>query len=150
MAYNSYLNNDRERFDMTVLRLMIETQHKENYGAHDWDGQSECPQRWKNKGGSTYVLDFDPSKDTAKDLVKSLRPLIEDRNESFEEYLLDWSVLDRDAVLWDEWDSPTFITKNFYGNFIAERNTCYGSKESYVMMPKGDRSEYHVSHKEVA
>lgn len=136
---------------MTVLRLMIETQHKENYGAHDWNGEGTCPQYWKYKGGSTYVLDFDPSKDTAKELVKAaLRPLIEDKNDSFEEYLLDWSVLDRDAVLWDEWDSPTFITKNFYGNFIAERNTYDGATESYVMMPKGDRSEYHVSRKEVA
>ena len=137
---------------MSKLRLIIETQHRENYGAHDWDGEGACPQYWKSKGGSTYVFDFDPSKDTAKDLVRAIRPLLEDSNESFEEYLLDWSVQDRDAVLWDAWESPYFITRNFYGNFVAERELPLreGSKESYVMMPKGDRSEYHVSHKEVA
>jgi len=30
-------------------------QHRENYGAHSWDGKGECPQYWKNKGGQ-YIL----------------------------------------------------------------------------------------------
>ena len=138
-----------ERFDMTVLRLMIETQHKENYGAHDWNGEGTCPQYWKYKGGSTYVFDFDPSKDNGEDLVRAIRPLLEDSNESFEEYLLDWSVLDCDQTPWDEWETPFFITRNFYGNYVAQRETFAGT-ESFVMMPKGDRAEYHVSRKEVA
>ena len=56
------------------------------------------------KVGSTYVLDFDHSQDDAKDLVKALCPLIEDMNESFEEYLLDWSVVDRVDTPWEEWE----------------------------------------------
>ena len=48
---------------MARLRLVIETQCRENYGAHDWDGQGTCPQYWKYKGGSTYVLDFDHSQE---------------------------------------------------------------------------------------
>ena len=36
--------------------LVIQTQYKENYGAHDWDGKGECPQYWKFKGGSTYFV----------------------------------------------------------------------------------------------
>ena len=39
-----------------MQKLVINTQHKENYGAHDWDGKGECPQYWKFKGGTTYVL----------------------------------------------------------------------------------------------
>ena len=38
------------------MKLVIHTQFKENYGAHDWDGQGECPQYWKFKGGSTYIV----------------------------------------------------------------------------------------------
>ena len=36
--------------------LVIQTQHKENYGAHNWDGTGECPQHWKFKGGNTYFV----------------------------------------------------------------------------------------------
>jgi hypothetical protein len=36
----------------------------ENYGAHDWDGEGECPQRWKFKGGSEYkITGVDPTAD---------------------------------------------------------------------------------------
>jgi hypothetical protein len=35
---------------------VIDTQNKENYGAHDWDGKGECPQRWKFKGGSCIKI----------------------------------------------------------------------------------------------
>jgi len=38
------------------MKLVIQTQFKENYGAHDWDGKGECPQYWKFKGGETYVF----------------------------------------------------------------------------------------------
>ena len=33
------------------MKLHIETQTQENYGAHDWDGTGVCPQYWKFKGG---------------------------------------------------------------------------------------------------
>ena len=36
--------------------LVIDTQYMENYGAHDWDGQGECPQYWKMKGGEEYMV----------------------------------------------------------------------------------------------
>jgi len=36
--------------------LVIDTQFMENYGAHDWDGEGVCPQRWKFKGGSSYKV----------------------------------------------------------------------------------------------
>ena len=36
--------------------VVIATQFRENYGAHDWDGRGECPQYWKSKGGDTYFI----------------------------------------------------------------------------------------------
>ena len=41
---------------MTNLYLVVFYQYRENYGAHDWDGKGECPQYWKNKGGSDEVV----------------------------------------------------------------------------------------------
>lgn len=38
------------------MKLHIVTQYMENYGAHDWDGEGECPQRWKFKGGEDYFI----------------------------------------------------------------------------------------------
>ena len=38
------------------MMFVIRTQFMENYGAHDWDGTGECPQRWKYKGGSEYKI----------------------------------------------------------------------------------------------
>jgi len=31
-------------------------QYRENYGAHAWNGEGECPQYWKNKGGHEEVV----------------------------------------------------------------------------------------------
>ena len=42
---------------MSNKNLVIWTQYRENYGAHTWDGEGDCPQHWKNKGGSTYVFE---------------------------------------------------------------------------------------------
>ena len=46
------------------MMFVIRTQYMENYGYHDWDGQGECPQRWKYKGGSEYkITGVDPTSD---------------------------------------------------------------------------------------
>ena len=37
------------------MKLVIQTQFKENYGAHDWDGPDNN-HYWKFKGGSTYIV----------------------------------------------------------------------------------------------
>ena len=38
------------------MNILIESQLKENYGAHDWNGEGQCPQYWKFKGGNFYVF----------------------------------------------------------------------------------------------
>ena len=77
--------------------LVIQTQHRENYGAHNWDGEGECPQHWKFKGGSTYFVDDLTTSQVNKIAQKgipTLSVLIESRNEMFEEYILDWEIRD--------------------------------------------------------
>lgn len=41
------------------MRLSAVTAYRENYGAHDWSGEGECPQYWKNKGTYEYVVEID-------------------------------------------------------------------------------------------
>lgn len=38
-----------------MLHLVCNYQVHENYGAHDWDGEGDCPQYWKPKGGTEVV-----------------------------------------------------------------------------------------------
>lgn len=91
------------------MKLVIRTQFYENYGAHNWDGEGECPQYWKPKGGSTFVF---PGLDwmyaaagTYKGLVERACNLVSYSNEYAEEYVIDWSFEEDDAVVADSWES---------------------------------------------
>ena len=60
-----------------MAMLVIQTQVYENYAAHAWEGEGECPQYWKPKGGSEYKV---PGVDLNADLtalVDTLRPQVE-------------------------------------------------------------------------
>ena len=80
----------------TSYRLVIYTQTYENYGAHDWDGKGECPQRWKAKGGSEYHLPIQNITTACHtqlhQLVQEHRHLIEVNNDSFHERIIDWRI----------------------------------------------------------
>ena len=68
------------------MMLVIRTQFMENYGAHDWDGEGECPQHWKFKGGSEYKLTgVDPTSDI-QDYINLAD--VEYSNEYAREYIL--------------------------------------------------------------
>ncbi len=77
------------------MKLMITTQVQENYGAHDWDGKGECPQRWKFKGGNDYSYalgSYVRNPEALAELVQALRPQIECDDIGYREYILGWSV----------------------------------------------------------
>ncbi len=95
--------------------LVIQTQHRENYGAHNWDGEGECPQHWKFKGGNTYfVSDLTTAQinKIAQKGIPTLSLLIESRNEMFEEYILDWEIRDlgkngdNKGPICEPWETP--------------------------------------------
>jgi len=84
------------------MMLVISTQVYENYGAHDWDGQGECPQYWKPKGGSEYkVLDI-PLNIDYNNLVRFALSGIEQDNEGFRETMIGWSIESDDYLSWFE------------------------------------------------
>ena len=128
------------------MKLVIQTQYKENYGAHDWDGQGECPQRWKFKGGDTFVVKNTDN----KDLVPTLRGLIEYSDDHQEEYILSAEVMADDAVCCESWETPWDIyveEKGVYASRYVKAEDYWtpgykGKATSYKMLAGGEREDF--------
>lgn len=132
------------------MKLAIYTQIRENYG------DAERPY-WKCKGGSVFVvpnLTVEQTLKVKENGIPTLKALIETRNEMFEEYVVDWSILDNDAVVCEKWETPTDL---FWtgGRWLAMRTIENGEcgymhrevaskTEQYTMMPKGEQVDYSV------
>jgi len=128
------------------MKLVINTQYRENYGAHDWDGEGECPQYWKSKGGSEYVIENISVADalSGSDLVDSVRDLIESSDEGSQEYIIDWVIVDDVDVTWEHWEAPWFLKKED-GKWVATRRPTHWTipvEESFTMLPQGGRENY--------
>ena len=141
------------------MKIVIQTQVRENYGAHDWDGKGTCPQRWKYKGGNTYVV-RDLTQAQVDKIVKlgipTITALIEERNEGYEEYLLAYDIVNDSAAEGEEWETP-FSLYWEGGRWVARRtidNGEYGymrreiasKTEQYDMLMGGGRENYTVSY----
>jgi hypothetical protein len=78
--------------------LVINTQYRENYAAHDEGYRHGVDEAyWKFKGGSTYFV-TDLTEANVNSIVANgiptLTKLIESKNEAFEEYIIDWEIRD--------------------------------------------------------
>jgi hypothetical protein len=78
------------------MKLPITTQVYENYGAHDWDCKNECPQYWKAKGGSDYVIK--KFKGDATTAVMAVRSQIEEDNDHYRESIIDFRIVADDYL----------------------------------------------------
>jgi hypothetical protein len=76
------------------MKLFITTQYMENYGAHDWNGEGECPQYWKMKGGDDYYVMLDGYNPNHEFAEKNLRMIVD-------------SI--RDRIEWNTVDSRQYI-----------------------------------------
>ena len=130
------------------MKLVIHTQIKENYGAHDWDGKGECPQGWKFKGGNTYVVeDVDRYAGVCQPWME-LTALIEEFGDYWQEYVVSTQEVEDDVEPWDDYDVPIYCTRNGYGLWIAERTNFYGkpsyynSTENWIMKAPARREDY--------
>ena len=102
-----------------MAKLLITTQVYENYGAHDWNGKNECPQYWKAKGGSDYVVKkFKGSHADATLAVMALRTQIECDNDHFRETVIDFRLVKDD-----------YLTEFEQSQLDYEGKIRYGSKE---------------------
>ena len=81
------------------MKLLISTQVYENYGAHDWDGTGVCPEYWKAKGGSDYVIKkFKGGDEEAVKAIFCLRPQIESDDQFYRETILSWDLVADDYL----------------------------------------------------
>ena len=96
------------------MKAIVQTQHMENYGAHDWDGQGECPQGWKYKGGSTYIFNCSIEDNMNPEWWARVEASCTSKSEYFEEYSVGETVVDdvdfRVSDHCAEWDAPYFGT----------------------------------------
>ena len=130
------------------MKLVIQTQFKENYGAHDWDGTGECPQYWKFKGGDTFVM----AGTTTEQDAMMIAQFVEHADESSQEHVTGSSVEANDAVVCDSWVTPWDVTKSIFGGeYTATKftkaeaywNGDYAGKiETYQMGDAGERLNY--------
>ena len=94
--------------------IVVHTQYKENYGAHDWDGKGECPQYWKFKGGSTYFMtDVSVEQAQSPAFWDSIHEAIEMRDHYQEEYIVSSELVDQadfvESKFIEEWDSAKYL-----------------------------------------
>lgn len=87
------------------MKLHINCQYMENYGAHDWDGEGECPQYWKMKGGEEYFMSldgFNPDHEFAEKklqmIVDGIRDQVEWDNIGSRQYIIGYSVVADDFM----------------------------------------------------
>lgn len=143
------------------MKLVIWTDFNENYGAHDWDGEGACPQYWKSKPGSIYVVEnlteAQADKIRAKG-IPTLCNLIEYSHDYAREMVVNYRLVEDSVTLWEEWEEPTFLAyaegswngqqfKNAPDHgFHASIRTVI---EKYELLPKGKRGDlrvYYITH----
>lgn len=142
------------------MKLVINTQYRENYASWDEDfvpGVSE--DYWKFKGGSTYVVEnITPAHATKIGVhgIPNLEKLITYSNSGAEEYILSHSIVEDDANVCEEWETPyvleydtdikrwrcTKTTNNrdmgYMRSEIAEK------REAWLLCPEWEREDYRV------
>lgn len=136
------------------MKLVIQTQCRENYGAHDWSGEGECPQHWKMKGGNTYVVENITTKAQAMIAdtgIPGLTKLIEDKNESYEEYILGFEIEQDDSAVCEHWETPYVLEYDTdISRWRMTRTSTSGAMRSEILehmqnwlaLPNGGREDY--------
>ena len=83
------------------MKLHIVTQYMENYGAHDWDGEGECPQHWKFKGGEDFFYPLGksvPNAEHIEELVEFFRQKIEWDDVGSRRYITGYGIVEDDFM----------------------------------------------------
>jgi hypothetical protein len=140
------------------MKLIIDTQYRENYGAHDWDGQGKCPQYWKNKFGDIYVIEGLELKNFSKfeaNELEELKKLIEYSSEYSSNFIISYVLKENNEQSWEDYECPIFLKKED-GKWIGNRvivNDGYSfrteikeKRENYVLKEGGITENYKVNY----
>lgn len=140
------------------MKLIIDTQVRENYAAHNgFVGEYQ----WKYKGGSTYVVDNLTASQQARierEGIPTLKALIEEKNDSYEEYIISYCVVPNNAPEGEEWETPfrlfytngqwrarrTISNVGEYGGMF--RREIKSKTETYLLAKGGAREEYNAEY----
>jgi hypothetical protein len=137
------------------MKLVIDTQFCENYDAHAWDGEGQCPQRWKFKGGETYVVsNITPAQQARieRDGIPTISALVEYGNDYAREYIINYRFVEDADQVGKDWETPYELSWE-QGRWVARRtvnNDEYGymhravaaKHEQYDMRLGGERDNY--------
>ena len=125
------------------MKLIVDTQRKENYGAHTWDGEGACPQYWKFKGGSTYVVE-NVAPAQADEVFQQIKRAVEHSSESFAEYIIGHKLAEDYEATWEDWDLP-YILEFTPVDILVKHHYTYDEfsywDKCYRMTLDGDRIE---------
>lgn len=110
------------------MQIIITTQYRENYGAHSWNGEGECPQYWKNKGGDYYILTDVEVTDNFEELVQVAitQHQLSYASDYSEQFVLDWEITEDGVLTADEkqqleWDGEIkYPSKRFPTNNLLQ------------------------------
>ena len=140
-----------------MLNLIIQTQYKENYAAHNEDfvpGISE--NYWKFKGGSTYVVPNFTDSVNITEVMKNLTTLITYGNSGSEEYIIDYNIVDNNEKVCESWETVTqvfFNTDNVTALKVTDnredgwmRSEILEKTEAWTMLPNSERQDYAASY----
>lgn len=96
------------------MKLVIQTQYRENYAAHNEDyvhGVSDA--YWKFKGGDTFVVSCSIADAQDPEFRQAAFDAVSYSNEASEEYVLDYNFIDdaefRMSDHVQEWETPTLL-----------------------------------------
>ena len=107
------------------MKLVILTQFKENYGAHDWDGTGECPQGWKFKGGDTYIIEVSLAEAQDPKFYDAVVKCIEHSSHYCEEYIISDTLVDdvdfTESDHCEDWESPIYARLSVDGHLNCEK-----------------------------
>ena len=81
-----------------MSKLLIQTQIRENYAAHDWDGQGEVPQYWKCKGGNDYFIPNFTDYNNTTSAVMAIRGQLEQSIDYYIEEIISWEIVSDDYM----------------------------------------------------
>ena len=113
-----------------MKKLVIQTQYLENYAAWDWDGQGQCPQGWKPKGGSTYVLPNCGADVDMDAVVDAVSPHITTNNDHTREYIISYEVVDSNVQVCEDWETVTEF--NFIGGNVNFMKVTDNREDGYM------------------
>ena len=98
------------------MRIVIQTQHRENYAAHD-EGYMHGISRphWKCKGGSTYFVGCDVDEAQSREFWARIENAIQEKNEFFEEFIISTELFDDCDFIasehCEEWETPWWVAE---------------------------------------